>query len=191
MLNIILFGPPGSGKGTQAAKLVEEFGLIHISTGDLLRGEIANNTKLGLEAKSYMDSGALVPDDVVIGMINEKLNNNKDTKGVIFDGFPRTVAQAEALDRLLEEHGTFINVLLSLEVSEEELKKRLLQRGETSGRTDDQDVSVIENRIREYNEKTAAVGLYYNAQGKHEKVKGEGSIDEIYRSLCDAIHSKV
>ncbi len=191
MLNIILFGPPGSGKGTQAAKLVEEFGLIHISTGDLLRSEIANNTKLGSAAKSYMDSGGLVPDDVVIGMINEKINKNKESRGVIFDGFPRTVAQAKALDALLLEHDSDINLLLSLEVSEEELKKRLLLRGETSGRTDDQDVSIIENRIREYNEKTAAVGYYYNSQGKHEKVKGEGSIDEIYRALCDAIHSKV
>jgi len=191
MLNIILFGPPGSGKGTQAAKLVEAFGLMHISTGDLLRSEIANNTKLGLAAKSYMDSGGLVPDDVVIGMINEKINNNKKAKGVIFDGFPRTVAQAKALDALLLEHGSDINLLLSLEVSEEELKKRLLLRGETSGRSDDQDVSIIENRIREYNEKTAAVGSHYNSQGKHEKVKGEGSIDEIYRALCDAIHSKV
>jgi len=191
MLNIILFGPPGSGKGTQAAKLVEEFGLIHISTGDLLRSEIANNTKLGSAAKSYMDSGGLVPDDVVIGMINEKINKNKETRGVIFDGFPRTVAQAKALDALLLEYDSDINLLLSLEVSEEELKKRLLLRGETSGRTDDQDVSIIENRIREYNEKTAAVGYYYNSQGKHKKVKGEGSIDEIYRDLCDAIHSKV
>jgi len=191
MLNIILFGPPGSGKGTQAAKLVEEFGLIHISTGDLLRSEIANNTKLGSAAKSYMDSGGLVPDDVVIGMINEKINKNKESRGVIFDGFPRTVAQAKALDALLLEYDSDINLLLSLEVSEEELKKRLLLRGETSGRTDDQDVSIIENRIREYNEKTAAVGYYYNSQGKHEKVKGEGSIDEIYRALCDAIHSKV
>jgi adenylate kinase len=191
MLNIILFGPPGSGKGTQAAKLVEEFGLIHISTGDLLRSEIANNTKLGSAAKSYMDSGGLVPDDVVIGMINEKINKNQESRGVIFDGFPRTVAQAKVLDALLLEYESDINLLLSLEVSEEELKKRLLLRGETSGRTDDQDVSIIENRIREYNEKTAAVGYYYNSQGKHEKVKGEGSIDEIYRALCDAIHSKV
>ena len=190
MLNIILFGPPGSGKGTQASKLVEEFGLIHISTGDLLRSEIAENTKLGLEAKSYMDSGALVPDEVVIGMINEKINNNKGISGVIFDGFPRTVAQAEALDALLEKHHSSINVLLSLEVTEDELKKRLLLRGETSGRSDDQDVSIIENRIRQYNEKTAAVGDYYNKQGKYEKVKGEGSIEEIYTSLCEAIHSK-
>ena len=190
MLNIILFGPPGSGKGTQASKLVEEFGLIHISTGDLLRSEISENTKLGLEAKSYMDAGALVPDEVVIGMINERINNNKDVTGVIFDGFPRTVAQAEALDGLLEKHNSSINVLLSLEVTEEELKKRLLLRGETSGRSDDQDVSIIENRIRQYNEKTAAVGDYYNKQGKHEKVKGEGSIEEIYGSLCEAIHLK-
>tara|TARA_B100000683_G_scaffold151515_1_gene146629 strand:- start:2191 stop:2766 length:576 start_codon:yes stop_codon:yes gene_type:complete len=191
MLNIILFGPPGSGKGTQAEKLVDTFELMHISTGDLLRSEIANKTKLGLEAKEFMNQGKLVPDSVVIGMIEEKLKNNRDVKGIIFDGFPRTEAQAEALDVLLEKYKTDINAVLSLEVSEEELKERLLLRGKTSGRADDQDVSIIEKRIREYREKTEAVGVYYDKKGAYVPIKGEGDIESIFQSLCDAITRQV
>ena len=191
MLNIILFGPPGSGKGTQAAKLVDEFQLMHISTGDLLRTEIANQSKLGMEAKQFMDQGLLVPDEVVIGMIEGKLRNNQDVKGIIFDGFPRTVAQAEALDSLLIKYDTEINSFLSLEVSEEELKERLLLRGKTSGRSDDQDVSIIEKRIREYRDKTEVVASYYDRSGKLLPINGEGDIGEIFQSLCDAITRSV
>jgi len=164
---------------------------MHISTGDLLRSEIANKTKLGLEAKEFMNQGKLVPDSVVIGMIEEKLKNNRDVKGIIFDGFPRTEAQAEALDVLLEKYKTDINAVLSLEVSEEELKERLLLRGKTSGRADDQDVSIIEKRIREYREKTEAVGVYYDKKGAYVPIIGEGDIESIFQSLCDAITRQV
>jgi len=187
MLNIILFGPPGSGKGTQAAKLKEEFKLVHISTGDLLREEIANGTKLGLEAKSYMNNGALVPDEVVIGMIDSKINENTDSNGVIYDGFPRTVAQAEALNNLMAKYNTEISTVLALQVSDDELKVRLVKRGETSGRADDKDPAVIENRIKVYKTETAVVGDFYSKEGKFNQVAGEGSIDEIYGRLTAQI----
>lgn len=189
MLNIILFGPPGSGKGTQAEKLMNNYNLVHISTGDLLRGEISNGTKLGLEAKSYMDNGNLVPDEVVIGMIDNKIAENRDSKGVIFDGFPRTVAQAEALNGLLEKYETTISTVLALDVSDEELKGRLLKRGETSGRADDKDASVIENRIKVYKTETAVVGEFYTKEGKFVEIAGEGSIDEIYGRLTAQIET--
>ena len=179
MLNLVLFGPPGAGKGTQAEFLIKSFGLDHLSTGDLLRSEIAAGTKLGLEAKSYMDKGELVPDDVVIGMIKSKLDSNKDSNGFIFDGFPRTVEQAKALDKLLNENGTPISGMLSLEVDKSELIQRLLSRGKISGRADDQDESIIENRINVYNEKTLPLIEYYKPQDKHYGINGMGSIDDI------------
>ncbi|WP_163718438.1 adenylate kinase [Mangrovibacterium lignilyticum] len=187
MLNLVLFGPPGAGKGTQAEFLIESFGLVHLSTGDLLRNEIASSTPLGVEAKRYMDNGELVPDSVVIGMIKNKLEANTDAKGFIFDGFPRTVAQAEALDQLLNANGTPVSAMLSLEVAKEELIARLLNRGKTSGRSDDQDESIIENRINVYNEKTLPLKNYFAGQNKHFGIKGMGSIDEIAARLSEAI----
>ena len=190
MLNLVLFGPPGSGKGTQSAKLIEKYKLVQLSTGDILRGEIAAQTPLGLEAKKKMDKGELVPDEVVIGMIGNKLDKNADAKGFIFDGFPRTTAQAEALDNLLTGTGTSITVMLALEVEKQELVDRLLNRGKDSGRADDQDISVIENRIAVYNRETAVVANYYMAQSKHKSIYGMGSIDDIFNRLCEAIDKK-
>lgn len=189
MLNIILFGPPGSGKGTQAALLKEKYELIHISTGDLLREEIAQGTALGIEAKTLMDKGELVPDSVVVGMIQSKLEQNASAKGVIFDGFPRTEKQAEALDALLDKRQAPVKALVSIVVDEEELKKRLLLRGKESGRSDDQDVSIIENRIVEYKKKTTAVAAYYEAKGKLFNIQGIGDIAEINASICKVLDS--
>ena len=182
MFNLILFGPPGSGKGTQSANIVKGYQLHHISTGDLLRSEVSNQTPLGIEAKKYMDQGLLVPDEVVIGMISSTIDDNADARGFIFDGFSRTVAQAEALDKLLEFKGTEIHLVLAMEVAEPELVKRLLGRGAISGRSDDNE-EVIEKRIKEYYAKTEAVAIHYDALGKLERVKGEGSIDDIFKSL--------
>ncbi|NCB08352.1 MAG: adenylate kinase [Bacteroidia bacterium] len=179
MLNLVLFGPPGAGKGTQAEFIINTFGLQHLSTGDLLRSEIAAGTKLGLEAKAFMDKGELVPDAVVIGMIKCMLEASKDAKGFIFDGFPRTVQQAKALDELLRENGTGIAGMLSLEVEKQELIDRLLSRGKISGRADDQDQSIIENRINVYNQKTLPLIEYYQSQGKHLGINGMGTIEEI------------
>lgn len=187
MLNLVLFGPPGAGKGTQAVKLIEKYKLVHLSTGDILRGELAARSKLGLEAKRFMDQGELVPDEVVIGMIETRLDQNADAKGFIFDGFPRTQAQADALDRLLSSKKTAITAMLALEVEKQELITRLMGRGKTSGRADDQDVSVIENRIAVYNRETAPVIDYYESQGKFISVDGMGSIEEIFDRLCNAI----
>ena len=187
MLNLILFGPPGSGKGTQSEKLINKYGLKHLSTGDLLRSEIAHKTALGLEAKSLMDKGQLVPDEVVIGMISSALDANPDAKGFLFDGFPRTAAQAEALDRLLELKNSSITMMLAMDVSEEELVNRLLKRGVTSGRSDDNNEGVIRARIAEYNNKTAQVADYYKRSDKVVGVKGEGSINEIFEGLCKEI----
>ncbi|WP_126969511.1 adenylate kinase [Gynurincola endophyticus] len=187
MFNLILFGPPGSGKGTQSEKLIEKYGLIHLSTGNLLREEIANETTLGLAAKSYMDQGQLVPDEVVIGMIRSMINAKPEAKGFLFDGFPRTVAQAEALDNLLAEKQNEINIVLALIVDEEELVSRLLNRGKTSGRSDDTNESVIRARIVEYETKTAPVADHYAKSNKVVKVKGVGSIDEIFGSLTQHI----
>ena len=179
MLNLILFGPPGAGKGTQAEYLINSYLLTHLSTGDLLRSELAAKTVLGLEAKKYMEKGELVPDAVVIGMIKSKLLSNTKTKGFVFDGFPRTVEQAQALDALLNGNGTPVSGMLSLEVEKPELVARLLNRGISSGRLDDQDQSVIENRINVYNEKTTPLIKYYEAQGKHFGINGMGTIEEI------------
>ena len=190
MFNIILFGPPGSGKGTQSEKLIDRYGLIHLSTGNLLREEIANQTTLGLEAKKYMDSGQLVPDAVVIGMIRSALKNNPDAEGFLFDGFPRTVGQSEALDELLAENHAEINAVLALEVSEDELISRLLNRGKTSGRSDDVNEQVIRARITEYENKTSPVAGYYDQFGKVVKLKGEGDVEAIFDALCNEIEAK-
>ena len=189
MFNLILFGPPGSGKGTQSEKLIEKYGLIHLSTGNLLREEIANRTDLGLAAESYMNKGQLVPDEVVLGMIACSLDNNVHANGFLFDGFPRTVAQAEGLDAMLEERGTNISLVLALEVSSEELVQRLVNRGKTSGRSDDNE-EVIRKRINEYENKTAPVADHYAKLGRVEYVKGEGSIDDIFDALCSHINTK-
>ncbi len=191
MFNLILFGPPGSGKGTQSEKLTVRYGLKHLSTGDLLRSEIKNETALGLEAKKFMDKGQLVPDEVVIGMISSALDSNTDVNGFLFDGFPRTSAQAEALDKLLELKNEAIGVMLAMQVSEEELVKRLLKRGETSGRTDDRNEQVIKSRIKVYHTETAAVADYYEQFGKVVMVKGEGSISEIFERLCEEIDKRI
>ncbi|MBV7528775.1 adenylate kinase [Chitinophaga sp. sic0106] len=187
MVNLILFGPPGSGKGTQSAKIIDKYGLLHLSTGDLLRSEIGNKTPLGLEAQKFMDQGLLVPDEVVIGMISSKLDANPDARGFIFDGFPRTTAQAEALDKLLALKKTAISVVLSLEVPEEELIKRLLNRGLTSGRSDDANEDVVKARIVEYHNKTAPVADHYAKFGKFKKIKGDGSVEEIFDLLSKEI----
>lgn len=187
MFNLILFGPPGSGKGTQSEKLIAKYHLKHLSTGDLLRSEISRKTSLGLEAKKYMDKGHLVPDQVVIGMINDALDNNPDVAGFLFDGFPRTAIQAEELDDLLSKKNTCIDVMLALDVSEEELIKRLVKRGHTSGRSDDSNEVVIKARILEYHKKTASVADHYEKEKKVEMVKGEGTIEEIFTRLTDEI----
>jgi len=187
MFNLILFGPPGSGKGTQSEKLIAKYGLKHLSTGDLLRNEIAAKSALGMEAKTIMDRGELVPDAVVIGMINTAIENNPQAKGFLFDGFPRTTAQAIALDNLLASKGAEINVVLALQVGKEELVSRLLNRGKTSGRSDDTNESVIRSRIEEYEKKTAVVADHYHQFDKVRLIKGEGNIDEIFDSLCSEI----
>jgi adenylate kinase len=187
MLNIVLFGPPGAGKGTQAAFLSETFHLIHLSTGDLLRSEIAGQTKLGMEAKQFMDRGELVPDEVVIGMIRSKLHSAGDARGFIFDGFPRTVEQAIALDQMLTDNGTPISGMISLEVGHDELVARLMNRGEISGRSDDLNQAVIENRIDVYTRKTAPLIRYYQKQGKHFGIDGMGTIPEIAERLGNVV----
>ncbi len=191
MFNLILFGPPGSGKGTQSEKLIVRYGLKHLSTGDLLRSEISRQTALGLAAKGFMDKGQLVPDEVVIGMISSALDENPAAKGFLFDGFPRTSAQALALDNLMELKGSEIKVMLALDVSEEELVNRLVKRGETSGRSDDNNEAVIRARITEYHNKTTAVADYYQQFGKVVMIKGEGTIDEIFEALCEQIDKRI
>lgn len=190
MFNIILFGPPGSGKGTQSERLIATYGLKHLSTGDLLRSEITEMTTLGMEAKQFMEKGQLVPDAVVIGMISSCLDQNPEAKGFLFDGFPRTQAQAKALDELLKQKHTEIGIFLALEVTEEELIKRLLNRGLTSGRSDDHNEDVIKARITEYHTKTSAVADYYEQFNKVVHVRGEGSVDEIFESLCAEIDKR-
>lgn len=182
MFNLILFGPPGSGKGTQSDLLIQTYGLLHLSTGELLRDEVNRKTPLGVEAQKFMNEGQLVPDEVVIGMIDSKLNDNPDTKGIIFDGFPRTVAQAKALDKLLELKHTKIHTMIALEVPEDELKKRLLQRGAEQGRSDDNEATITK-RITEYKNKTKPVADFYEQQGKLESFMGVGSIESIFQAI--------
>ncbi len=191
MFNIILFGPPGSGKGTQSEKLIAAYGLVHLSTGDILRREIAQATELGLEAKKLMDNGQLVPDAVVVGMIKSALENNPQAKGFLFDGFPRTEAQSVSLDALLAEKNTEIGVVLALQVSNEELTKRLLNRGLTSGRSDDTNEAIIKNRIVEYQTKTTVVANYYSKFDKVVNIKGEGTVEEIFSALCSEIDKRL
>lgn len=187
MINLVLFGPPGAGKGTQSQKLIEKYRLIHLSTGDLLRAEIAAQTELGMSAKKLMDQGILVPDEVVIGMIRNKIQDNRDANGFIFDGFPRTVAQAEALDKMLQENGLSISGMVALEVNEAELVKRLLLRGQTSGRPDDQNEELVQKRVQEYNTKTRPVADFYHGQGKFTSINGIGEIEDIFGHICRVI----
>lgn len=187
MLNIVLFGPPGAGKGTQSQNLINKYGLVHLSTGDLLRSEISNSTELGLRAKSIMDRGELVSDEIVIGMIENKVDACTDANGFIFDGFPRTKAQAEALDDLLQKKGTAISCMIALEVNDEELTKRLLERGKLSGRADDQNEIIIRNRINEYNNKTLPLKEYYSEQGKFHSINGIGSISGIFEEIVNRL----
>ncbi|MFN8322230.1 MAG: adenylate kinase [Chitinophagales bacterium] len=191
MLNIVLFGPPGSGKGTQAAKLVSTYNLIHLSTGDIFRANIKGETDLGKLAKSYMDKGQLVPDEVTIGMLESEATKYAGANGFIFDGFPRTIKQAEALDKYLATRNASITMMLSLEVPEEELKKRLLLRGKDSGRADDQDPAVIQNRIDVYHRDTAPAKEFYTSQQKYYGIQGVGAIDDIFNALCVQIDSVI
>lgn len=191
MLNLVLFGPPGAGKGTQSARLIDTYNLVHLSTGDIFRSNMKEGTKLGNLAKSYIEKGALVPDEVTIGMLESEVNSNLNAKGFIFDGFPRTTAQAEALDLFLSSKGTEITAMLALEVEEQELITRLLERGVSSGRADDQNTEVIKNRIQVYENETAILKDYYAAQNKFVGVEGVGSIESITNKLCKEIEALV
>jgi len=191
MLNIVLFGPPGAGKGTQSENLIARYQLVHLSTGDIFRYNIKGETDLGKLAKSFMDKGELVPDSVTISMLESEVNNHADAKGFIFDGFPRTGAQAEALDNFLASKNSSITCMLALEVNEDELKARLLNRAKSSGRPDDADPTVIQNRINVYNRETAPVAEYYKAQGKYKGIDGIGTIEEISERLYQAIETAV
>jgi adenylate kinase len=190
MFNLILFGPPGSGKGTQSEKLIAKYGFKHLSTGDLLRSEIARQTALGMEAKSLMDQGQLVPDAVVIGMISSAIEANPGVPGFLFDGFPRTTAQAAALDKLLAEHGSEIGVLIALQVPEEELIERMLNRAKTSGRSDDADENVQRNRLAVYRRDTLPVSDHYAQFGKSLSIEGVGAIEEIFGRICQVIDER-
>jgi|TARA_B100000497_G_C7683673_1_gene413906 adenylate kinase len=187
MMNIILFGPPGSGKGTQANSIAKKYNLLHISTGDLFRYEIGNSTELGQLAKSYINKGELVPDDVTIGMLKNKVDAYPDVAGYIFDGFPRNVYQSEELDRFLDKKGQTVNALLQLDVDDEEIVKRILNRGKTSGREDDNDEMIIRNRISIFNDETSPVYNYYDKSGKSTSINGIGSLEEIFSRLSVAI----
>ena len=191
MFNLILFGPPGSGKGTQSEKLVEKYDLVHLSTGNLLRQEIKDKTPLGIEAKSFIDKGQLVPDEVVIGMVDSYFDQHKGAKGFLFDGFPRTVAQAKALDNLLELKKTEIGKVLILDVDEEELISRLIHRGKTSGRSDDTDEKVQRNRQEVYKKETLPVAAYYSKAKKVANIDGMGDIDDIFERLSIIIDKKM
>ena len=189
MKNFVLFGKPGSGKGTQAEHLSEKYKLYHISTGDLFRKNISQNTSLGLLAQSYMDKGELVPDEVTIKMLENEIKENPQSKGFLFDGFPRTIAQAESLDKFLKSIDMQINATIALDVDEQELISRIIDRGKTSNRSDDQDIEKIQNRFNEYNMKTSTLSKYYKDQKKFFEVDGSGSVDEITKRLFELIDS--
>ena len=189
MKNFVLFGKPGSGKGTQAEHLSEKYKLYHISTGDLFRKNISQNTNLGLLAQSYMDKGELVPDEVTIKMLENEIKENPQSKGFLFDGFPRTIAQAESLDKFLKSIDMQINATIAMDVDEEELISRIIDRGKTSNRSDDQDIEKIQNRFNEYNMKTSTLSKYYKDQKKFFEVDGSGTVDEITKRLFDLIDS--
>ena len=187
MLNIILFGAPGCGKGTQAVRIKEKYNINHISTGEVIRDEIANGTELGKSMQEYIAAGKLAPDSIVIGMIRNYMNDHKDAAGNIFDGFPRTTAQAEEFDRILAENGESVSVMIYMDVPEEELVKRILLRGKDSGRADDASEDVIRNRISIYREQTAIVAEHYSKQGKYAAIDGVGTMDEVFERICAAI----
>ena len=187
MFNLVIFGPPGAGKGTQSEKILDKYGLTHLSTGDVFRSNIKGETELGVLAKSYIDRGDLVPDEVTIAMVEDFLTNHSDARGFVFDGFPRTITQGEVLDDILSNKNTAINIVLALEVVEDELVRRLLERGKISGRSDDQSEDKIRNRFNEYQQKTEPLLQYYEKQGKLVRVHGMGSIDEIFNNLSEAI----
>lgn len=189
MINIVLFGPPGAGKGTQAERLVERYNLVHLSTGDIFRRNIKGQTELGKLARTYMDAGNLVPDEVTIRMLESEVNAHSDADGFIFDGFPRTQAQARALDAFLATKGWNITCMLSLSVNDDELRTRLLKRAEVSGRADDADPAVIDNRIAVYKRETSPVAEFYRVQGKYHEINGIGSIEEISERLFSAIEA--
>ena len=187
MLNIVLFGPPGAGKGTQSEKVLKKYNLVHLSTGDLFRLHLNNETALGLEAKKYMNKGDLVPDEIVIGMVEDKINKSSNVIGFVFDGFPRTINQAIALDNLLENKNIPIKQMIALKVDEKELIKRIQNRAKTSGREDDKSIDKINNRIQVYNQETKPVADYYKKHDKYSEVDGIGEIDEIFIKLCSKI----
>ncbi len=187
MINLILFGPPGSGKGTQAAKLAEKYNLIHISTGDLFRYEMGNNTPLGMKAKEYIAKGELVPDSITVGMLENKLDKHPKAAGFILDGFPRTIAQSEALDQIFNKKNMAVSKLIALDVAEEELVTRLKGRAKTSGRADDADEGIIRNRIKVYHEETSPVFDYYDKQDLSHKINGVGTVEDIFSRLCESI----
>ncbi|MEQ8580924.1 MAG: adenylate kinase [Marinoscillum sp.] len=189
MLNIVLFGPPGAGKGTQSENIIEKYQLAHISTGDLFRKHLGEGTELGKLAQKYMDEGKLVPDEVVVGMVEDKIKETLDAQGFIFDGFPRTINQAAELDKMLAEHDLKISGMVALEVPEDELRTRIKERAKTSGRVDDQDDAKITTRIRVYEEETSPVAGYYKQQGKFNGINGVGTIDGIFNQICTVIDS--
>ena len=189
MLNVVIFGAPGSGKGTQSELIIKEYGLDHISTGDVLRSEMKNDTELGKIAKDYIEKGQLVPDELIVNMLAKVLDSKENSKGVIFDGFPRTIPQAKALKVMLNERGTDVSVMLNLQVDEEELVKRLLERGKVSGRSDD-NLETIKKRLDTYNSQTAPVIDFYKEDGKLENIKGVGSIDDIFNAISKVIDAK-
>jgi adenylate kinase len=190
MLNFILFGPPGAGKGTHSLKLVDKYNLVHISTGDIFRSETSNKTELGLKAKAYMDKGELVPDEVVIGMLFSVMDKYKDAKGFVFDGFPRTIVQAEKFDEMLESRAMPVTLVISLDVHDEELINRLVKRGLESGRTDDTE-EVIRQRLNVYNNQTRPLLDYYSGKKILRTVHGIGSIDQIFESVCKLVEDNV
>ncbi|RHO71894.1 MULTISPECIES: adenylate kinase [unclassified Parabacteroides] len=188
MLNIVIFGAPGSGKGTQSELIIAEYGVDHISTGDVLRSEMKNETELGKIAKDYIEKGQLVPDELIVDMLAKVLDSKENSKGVIFDGFPRTIPQAKALKEMLNKRGTDVSVMLNLQVEEEELIKRLLERGKVSGRSDD-NLETIKSRLDVYHKQTAPLADYYIGEGKHVAIEGMGTVEEIFGRIKEAVNN--